>query len=124
MDVLLTDQQRLWREQAAEFARQRVFPEVEAMEQGQFPRALLTEMGRQGFLGIPIPAAYQGLGADFTTYIITIHELSKVSATIGVIVSVHTSVVTMPILAFGTKSKRVLCSAACIRAETGSILPD
>ncbi|MGM0918666.1 MAG: acyl-CoA dehydrogenase family protein [Bacillota bacterium] len=106
MDVLLTDQQRLWREQAAEFARQRVFPEVEAMEQGQFPRTLLAEMGRQGFLGIPIPASYQGLGADFTTYIIAIHELSKVSATIGVIVSVHTSVVTMPILAFGTNEQK------------------
>lgn len=106
MDVLLTDQQRLWREQAAEFARQRVFPEVEAMEQGQFPRTLLAEMGRKGFLGIPIPASYQGLGADFTTYIIAIHELSKVSATIGVIVSVHTSVVTMPILAFGTNEQK------------------
>ncbi|MEH7803822.1 MULTISPECIES: acyl-CoA dehydrogenase family protein [Bacillus] len=106
MDVLLTDQQRLWREQAAEFARQRIFPEVEAMEQGQFPRTLLAEMGRQGFLGIPIPASYQGLGADFTTYIIAIHELSKVSATIGVIVSVHTSVVTMPILAFGTNEQK------------------
>lgn len=33
MDVLLTDKQRLWREQTAEFARQRIFPEVEAMEQ-------------------------------------------------------------------------------------------
>ncbi|MGO4076366.1 acyl-CoA dehydrogenase family protein, partial [Staphylococcus aureus] len=40
------------------------------------------------------------------TYIIAIHELSKVSATIGVIVSVHTSVVTMPILTFGTKEQK------------------
>lgn len=106
MDVLLTEKQRLWREQVAEFARQQVFPEIEAMEQGQFPRALLAEMGSQGFLGIPIPVTYQGLGADFTTYIIAIHELSKVSATIGVIVSVHTSVVTMPILAFGTSRQK------------------
>ena len=106
MDVMLTDKQRLWREQTAEFARQRVFPEVEAMEQGRFPKTLLSEMGRQGYLGIPIPASYQGLGADFTTYIIAIHELSKVSATIGVIVSVHTSVVTMPILTFGTKEQK------------------
>ncbi|OLP66821.1 Acyl-CoA dehydrogenase [Bacillus pumilus] len=106
MEGLLTEKQRLWREQVAKFAQHQVFPEVEAMEQGQFPRALLAEMGRKGFLGIPIPATYQGLGADFTTYIIAIHELSKVSATIGVIVSVHTSVVTMPILAFGTNQQK------------------
>ncbi|MBD3859099.1 acyl-CoA dehydrogenase family protein [Bacillus sp. 28A-2] len=106
MDVMLTEQQRLWREQVAAFARQHVLPEVEAMEQGQFPRTLIAKMGKQGFLGLPIPAVYQGLEADFTTYIIAIHELSKVSATIGVIVSVHTSVVTMPILAFGTTEQK------------------
>ncbi|WP_353854312.1 acyl-CoA dehydrogenase family protein [Bacillus sp. Bos-x628] len=106
MDVLLTEKQRLWREQVAEFAHQYVFPEIENMEKGRFPRKLLTDMSKQGFLGIPIPSAYHGLGADFTTYIIAIHELSKVNAAIGVIVSVHTSVVTMPILAFGTSRQK------------------
>ncbi|MFS0654054.1 acyl-CoA dehydrogenase family protein [Bacillus sp. 179-C3.3 HS] len=106
MDVLLTEEQRLWRDQVSAFARQQIFPEIEAMERGEFPRRLLSEMGRKGYLGIPISTTYHGLGEDFMSYMIAIHELSKVSATIGVIVSVHTSVVTMPILAFGTNDQK------------------
>src|SRR5690625_2655644 len=43
---------------------------------------------------------------DFTSYVIAIHELSKVSATLGVILSVHTSVGTNPILYFGTEKQK------------------
>src|SRR5690625_4927951 len=43
---------------------------------------------------------------DFTSYIIAIHELSKVSATLGVILSVHTSVGTNPILYFGNDEQK------------------
>ena len=42
---------------------------------------------------------------DFISYIIAIHEISKVSAIVGVILSVHTSVGTNPILYFGKKNK-------------------
>ena len=57
-------------------------------------------------MGIPIPEKYGGAGMDFTSYIIAIHELSKVSATLGVILSVHTSVGTNPILYFGTEEQK------------------
>jgi len=43
---------------------------------------------------------------DFTSYIIAIHEISKVSATLGVILSVHTSVGTNPIVYFGTEEQK------------------
>ena len=57
-------------------------------------------------MGIPIPEKYGGAGMDFTSYIIAIHELSKVSAALGVILSVHTSVGTFPILRFGTEAQK------------------
>lgn len=57
-------------------------------------------------MGITIPEKYGGSEMDFTSYIIAIHELSKVSATIGVILSVHTSVGTNPILYFGNEEQK------------------
>src|SRR5690625_7990706 len=57
-------------------------------------------------MGIPIPEKYGGSGMDFTSYVIAIHELSKVSATLGVILSVHTSVGTNPIIYFGTEKQK------------------
>ena len=57
-------------------------------------------------MGIPVPAKYGGAEMDFISYIIAIHEISKVSATVGVILSVHTSVGTNPILYFGTEEQK------------------
>ncbi|MCX2839901.1 acyl-CoA dehydrogenase family protein, partial [Salinimicrobium sp. MT39] len=54
----------------------------------------------------PIPEEYGGSGMDFVSYITAIHEISKVSATVGVILSVHTSVGTNPILYFGTEEQK------------------
>lgn len=76
------------------------------MEQGEFPREILRKMGELGLMGIPIPEQYGGSEMDFTSYIIAINELSKVSATVGVILSVHTSVGTNPIVYFGTEEQK------------------
>ena len=57
-------------------------------------------------MGIPVPEKYGGSEMDFTSYIIAIHELSKFSATLGVILSVHTSVGTNPILYSGTEEQK------------------
>jgi len=81
-------------------------PFVPEMEKGAFPREVLRKMGSLGLMGIPIPEKYGGAGMDFISYILAIHEISKVSAALGVILSVHTSVGTYPILAFGTEEQR------------------
>ncbi len=57
-------------------------------------------------MGITVPEEYGGAEMDFISYIIAIHELSKVSATVGVILSVHTSVGTNPIVYFGTEEQK------------------
>ncbi len=44
---------------------------------------------------------------DFISYILAIQEISKVSAAVGVILSVHTSVCTIPILSFGTEEQKL-----------------
>ncbi|AKO94806.1 acyl-CoA dehydrogenase family protein [Priestia filamentosa] len=93
-------------QQVEKFAREEVTPFVEKMEEGVFPRPLVEKMGKQGFMGIPFSKRYGGLGLDFISYIIAIHEISKKSAALGVILSVHTSVCTNPILTFGTEKQR------------------
>lgn len=89
-----------------DFAKSEIEPFIEQMEAGQFPRHLLTKMGELGLMGITAPAEYGGAEMDFTSYIIAIHELSKVSAVMGVILSVHTSVGTNPILYFGNDAQK------------------
>lgn len=102
MDLYLTEEQEMMRRMVRDFAREEIAPLVETMEEtDEFPLALIRKMGEYGLMGIPVPEEWGGTGADFLSYIIAIHEISKVSPAVGVILSVHTSVGTNPILYFG-----------------------
>lgn len=106
MNLRFTEEQEMMRKMVQDFAQKEITPFIEKMEDGEFPRDILKKMGDLGLMGIPIPSEYGGSEMDFTSYIIAINELSKVSATIGVILSVHTSVGTNPILYFGTEEQK------------------
>ncbi len=107
MHLHLTEEQEMMRKMVRDFARNEVAKEVERMElEDRFPEEIVNRMGELGLLGIPVSEKYNGAGMDYVSYIIAIHELSKVSATLGVILSVHTSVGTFPILKFGTEKQK------------------
>jgi alkylation response protein AidB-like acyl-CoA dehydrogenase len=107
MNLRFTDEQEMMRKMVREFAEKEIKPFISEMEEKEtFPRTIIDKMSELGIMGIPIPEQYGGSEMDFTSYIIAIHELSKVSATVGVILSVHTSVGTNPILYFGTEKQK------------------
>ena len=106
MDLRFTEEQELLRKLVVDFAQREVKPFVPRMEAGEFPKEILKKMASLGLMGIPVPEKYEGAGMDYISYIIAIHELSKVSASVGVILSVHTSVGTNPILFFGTEEQK------------------
>jgi acyl-CoA dehydrogenase len=106
MNLHFTEEQEMMRKMVQEFAQTEIAPFVERMEQGEFPRPILNKMAELGLMGITVPEEYGGAGMDFISYIIAIHEISKISATVGVILSVHTSVGTNPILYFGTEEQK------------------
>ena len=54
-------------------------------------------------MGVCVPEELGGAGADFLSYILVLEELSRADAGVGVTVAVHTSAVTLPIVAFGTR---------------------
>lgn len=106
MDFKFTEEQEMMRKMVRDFAVNEITPHIEAMERGEFPKTILHKMGELGLMGIPIPEQYGGAGMDFMSYIIAINEISKVSPTLGVILSVHTSVGTNPIVYFGTDEQK------------------
>ncbi|WP_408008662.1 acyl-CoA dehydrogenase [Pseudalkalibacillus sp. A8] len=107
MNLRFTEEQEMMRKMVRDFAEAEIRPILEEMdEKDKFPTAVIEKMGELGLMGIPIPEEYGGAGMDFTSYIIAINELSRVSATVGVILSVHTSVATNPIYYFGTDEQK------------------
>lgn len=106
MDYNLSEEQQMMRQMVRDFAKKEIEPWIPRMEAGEFPRELLEKMGELGLMGITAPEKYGGAGMDFLSYIIAIHELSKASAVMGVILSVHTSVGMNPILYFGNEEQK------------------
>ena len=106
MDLSFTEEQQMMRDMVQNFAKTEIEPFIPRMEAGDFPREILTKMGGLGLMGITVPEEYGGAGMDFISYISAIHELSKVSAVVGVILSVHTSVGTNPIMYFGNDEQK------------------
>ena len=106
MDLTFTDEQQMMRDMVRNFAKTEIEPFIPKMEAGEFPREILTKMGELGLMGITVPEQYGGSDMDFVSYILAIEELSKVSAVVGVILSVHTSVGTNPIMYFGNEEQK------------------
>ncbi|MEV5028067.1 acyl-CoA dehydrogenase family protein [Paenibacillus sp. LPE1-1-1.1] len=106
MELRFTREQEELRRAVQHFAEQEIAPVVSSMEQrDEFPYSLISKMAQKGFMGIPIPKHWNGAGADFISYILAVNEVSKISAAAGVILSVHTSVGTFPILQYGSSEQ-------------------
>ncbi|WP_026974297.1 acyl-CoA dehydrogenase [Alicyclobacillus contaminans] len=107
MQFELTREQADIRNMVRTFARDVIAPRAADIdEKDEFPRDILRQMGELGLMGLPIPEPYGGVGADFLAYITVIEEISYASATVGVILAVHTSVGTFPIVYFGTEEQK------------------
>jgi alkylation response protein AidB-like acyl-CoA dehydrogenase len=99
----LTDDQRDIRALARRFADEEVVPHAAAWDrEHRFPREVLEHLGELGLMGVCVPEAHGGAGADFLSYCLVLEELSRADAGLGVTVAVHTSAGTLPILQHGT----------------------
>jgi butyryl-CoA dehydrogenase len=107
MDRYLTDEHREFQEEIRTFAEERIRPVAAALdENAEFPWDNVKVMAERGWLGIPIPQDYGGMGKDYLSYALAVEELARVDASHSITVSAHTTLGASPILAFGTEEQR------------------
>lgn len=107
MDLELTEEHRMIRDMARDFAQKEIAPiAAEIDEEGRFPTGTVKKMGELGFMGIEIPEEYGGTGMDTLSYVLAMIEISKACASHGVIMSVNNSLVCHGIYTFGTEEQK------------------
>ena len=107
MDFEPSAEQREVQTLARDFARQEIEPHAAEWDrEHRFPRDVFAKLAELGLMGTCVPEEYGGAGTDFLSYILVLEELSRADAGVGVTVAVHTSAVTLPLLAFGTDEQR------------------
>ncbi|MBD0282873.1 MAG: acyl-CoA dehydrogenase family protein [Thermoleophilaceae bacterium] len=128
----LTAEQRDIRELARRFADERIAPNAGRWDrEHRFPRELYDEMGELGLMGVCVPEAYGGAGADYFAYVLVLEELSRADASVGVTLAVHLGAGMLPILNWATDEQKQryvpplasgqeLCAFALTEPEVGS----
>jgi butyryl-CoA dehydrogenase len=107
MDFELSDEQRLIRETARDFATREVAPRAAAIDkEHRYPKDLVAQMSSLGFMGIAVPEKYGGAGMDHVSYVLAMEEISRACASTGVIMSVQNSLVADPLAKFGTEEQK------------------
>jgi alkylation response protein AidB-like acyl-CoA dehydrogenase len=107
MDFNLTEDHIMMRKMVREFAESEAGPGAEERDENEeFPMDLWKKCGELGLTGVTFPEEYDGVGADYISYAITIEELSRVDASLGVTVSAHSSLCANPIFLFGTEAQK------------------
>jgi alkylation response protein AidB-like acyl-CoA dehydrogenase len=107
MRLDLTDEQKTFQRQIAQFAADRVAPQAASIdERGSFPRELVREAAAIGLMGVTIAEAWGGAGRDYVSYALAVEALASASAVVAVIAAVNNSLVAEPIARFGSDSQK------------------
>ncbi|MGA2394318.1 MAG: acyl-CoA dehydrogenase [Candidatus Lustribacter sp.] len=105
-DELLTDEQRLIRDTARDYAQSKLMPRIlEANRHEIFDRAIMNEMGALGLLGSTIHG-YGCAGTSYVAYGLIAREIERVDSGYRSALSVQSSLVMFPIFTYGTEEQR------------------
>jgi alkylation response protein AidB-like acyl-CoA dehydrogenase len=107
MDFNFTEEQLAIKETAKDFAENEVAPSaVERDIKAEFPYEIVKKLGEYGFMGMMVPPEWGGAGFDTISYVLAMEEISKVDASVGVIMSVNNSLVCFGIEKWGTDEQK------------------
>ena len=107
MDFELTDDQERIRQVAREFADAELGNAIAPYdERHEFPHSVVRKLGPLGFLGALVPEEYGGAGLDYVGYALSVEELSRGDASVGITMWAHNSLCTNHIAGFGSEAQK------------------
>jgi butyryl-CoA dehydrogenase len=107
IDFELTDEQRLVRETARDFANKEIVPRARDNDRNEhFDTELVQKIADMGFLGAIVPEEYGGRGVDYRTYALIVEEVGRGCSAMRTVVSVVTSLVCSSIVRWGNEEQK------------------
>lgn len=101
----LTEDEQMLKEATADFAQSSIAPLVHKMdEQAKLDQSVIDECFEMGLMGVEIPEKYDGAGGTFMMSIVSIEQLSRVDASVGVFMDVQNTLVNNAFLNFGSEN--------------------
>ena len=103
-----SDEQRMMKEAVIEFIEREVWPNKERFEKKDyaFTESLMKKAGELGFLGIPVPENYGGMGMGFVSTMLVCDYISGATGSLSTAFGAHTGIGILPILLYGTEVQK------------------
>jgi alkylation response protein AidB-like acyl-CoA dehydrogenase len=118
MDFEASEEYRMIRRMVREFAEKEIGPRAEEIDEtDQFPDDLFRRMGELGIIGLPFPERYGGSEGDYTSLVIALEEIARVSGSMAITLDAQTSLYCEPIYLFGTEEQKLRYLAPAARGE-------
>ncbi len=103
----LSDEEALFRDTVAQFARDEVAPLVRRMDEEQhMDAALLGKMFELGLMAIEIPEEFGGSGGSFFDAVLAVEALSAVDPAVGLVVDVQNTLAASALLRWATEEQK------------------
>jgi alkylation response protein AidB-like acyl-CoA dehydrogenase len=101
--TVLSEDEQMFRDAVRQFAEDEVRPRVHPMDEAQkMDPALISQCFELGLMGIEVPEELGGAGSSFFTAALVVEELSRVDASVGVLVDVQNTLVNNAFLRWGS----------------------
>jgi len=92
---------------ARNFAREEILPTVIDRDRNAiFPKEIISKLGELGFMGMMVSEEYGGSEMDTLTYSMVIEEISKIDASVAVVMSVQNSLVNWILENYGDEGQK------------------
>ncbi len=107
MNFEFTEEQLMIQQSARDYAQRELMKDVlHRDEHCEFPAQHIKNLAELGFMGMLVSPQYGGSGLDTISYVLAIEEISKIDASVGVIISVNNSLVCYELEEFGTEEQK------------------
>ncbi len=107
MDFEFTEEQKMIRQSARDYAQRELIKDViERDAKAEYPAQHVKALAELGFMGMNVDTRYDGGGMDTISYVLAMEEISKIDASVSVIMSVNNSLVCYGIEKFGTEEQK------------------
>ncbi|MFC6236319.1 acyl-CoA dehydrogenase family protein [Longivirga aurantiaca] len=107
VDTRLDDELEALRATVEEFAHDVIAPIIgDLYERGEFPYAIVKQMGEMGLFGLPFPEEVGGMGGDYLALCVALEELARVDSSVAITLEAAVSLGAMPIHRFGTDEQK------------------
>lgn len=107
LDAQLSEEERMVRDTARAYAQDKLLPRVqEAFRHEKTDPSIFAEMGSLGLLGPTVPEEYGGAGLNYVSYGLIAREIERIDSGYRSMMSVQSSLVIVPIHAFGSEEQK------------------